>query len=477
MPPSPAAPAPAGGAPRDAAGAARREAVRAWNGARDLDEIPARVWARWRGAALARAGVRFAGGDGAGRPDFELAACAKVAHTDAARRWALTWRLCATAVAGSRVRVEFVATVVDADAARGAGPSLGTGAGGAGADGGWSGLVGALDDATGAAPDLPEAQARAHARCLAGEASSTQSEFGDARDALAALSLYLRAGDAGLRAWLARGGEAAGRALLLGLARALRPRAADLVDAQRREFAARPDLPPIGAEGDWAAVPALALHCVARACPRLPAEVAPWAERVGADVVRWCGEAPPDVRALATEAVGALGELQARGTRARPAPLADEFLGAAARAAAARHAATARGAVCALRGVALGLAPGAAAEVAALDALAPWVSAWLDAASRALAGDASAAAACVEDAAAARYAVAACGDLWASVPRESADLARRATDALRAWTPAALAAAPAGVRAGLPVLALGRAAAAFYQTCLLYTSPSPRDRG
>ena len=60
MPPSPAAPAPAGGAPRDAAGAARREAVRAWNGARDLDEIPARVWARWRGAALARAGVRFA---------------------------------------------------------------------------------------------------------------------------------------------------------------------------------------------------------------------------------------------------------------------------------------------------------------------------------------------------------------------------------------------------------------------------------
>ena len=222
MPPSPAAPAPAGGAPRDAAGAARREAVRAWNGARDLDEIPARVWARWRGAALARAGVRFAGGDGAGRPDFELAACAKVAHTDAARRWALTWRLCATAVAGSRVRVEFVATVVDADAARGAGPSLGTGAGGAGADGGWSGLVGALDDATGAAPDLPEAQARAHARCLAGEASSTQSEFGDARDALAALSLYLRAGDAGLRAWLARGGEAAGRALLLGLARALR---------------------------------------------------------------------------------------------------------------------------------------------------------------------------------------------------------------------------------------------------------------
>ena len=32
-------------------------------------------------------------------------------------------------------------------------------------------------------------------------------------------------------------------------------------------------------------------------------------ERVGADVVRWCGEAPPDVRALATEAVGALGEL------------------------------------------------------------------------------------------------------------------------------------------------------------------------
>ena len=368
MPPSPAAPAPAGGAPRDAAGAARREAVRAWNGARDLDEIPARVWARWRGAALARAGVRFAGGDGAGRPDFELAACAKVAHTDAARRWALTWRLCATAVAGSRVRVEFVATVVDADAARGAGPSLGPGAGGAGADGGWSGLVGALDDATGAAPDLPEAQARAHARCLAGEASSTQSEFGDARDALAALSLYLRAGDAGLRAWLARGGEAAGRALLLGLARALRPRAADLVDAQRREFAARPDLPPIGAEGDWAAVPALALHCVARACPRLPAEVA------------------------------------------------------------------------------------------------PWVSAWLDAASRALAGDAAAAAACVEDAAAARYAVAACGDLWASVPRESADLARRATDALRAWTPAALAAAPAGVRAGLPVLALGRAAAAFYQT-------------
>jgi len=464
VPPSPAAPATAAAAPRDAAGAARREAVRAWNGARDLDEIPARVWARWRGAALARAGVRFAGGDGAGRPDFELAACAKVAHTDAARRWALTWRLCATAVAGSRVRVEFVATVVDADAARGAGPSLGTGAGGAGADGGWSGLVGALDDATGAAPDLPEAQARAHARCLAGEASSTQSEFGDARDALAALSLYLRAGDAGLRAWLARGGEAAGRALLLGLARALRPRAADLVDAQRREFAARPDLPPIGAEGDWAAVPALALHCVARACPRLPAEVAPWAERVGADVVRWCGEAPPDVRALALEAAGALGELQARGTRARPAPLADEFLGAAARAAAARHAATARGAVCALRGVALGLAPGAAAEVAALDALAPWVSAWLDAASRALAGDAAAAAACVEDAAAARYAVAACGDLWASVPRESADLARRATDALRAWTPAALAAAPAGVRAGLPVLALGRAAAAFYQT-------------
>ena len=54
MPPIPAAPAPAGGAPRDAAGAARREAVRAWNGARDLDEIPARVWARWRGAALAR---------------------------------------------------------------------------------------------------------------------------------------------------------------------------------------------------------------------------------------------------------------------------------------------------------------------------------------------------------------------------------------------------------------------------------------
>ena len=202
----------------------------------------------------------------------------------------------------------------------------------------------------------------------------------------------------------------------------------------------------------------------ARACPRLPAEVAPWAERVGADVVRWCGEAPPDVRALALEAAGALGELQARGTRARPAPLADEFLGAAARAAAARHAATARGAVCALRGVALGLAPGAAAEVAALDALAPWVSAWLDAASRALAGDAAAAAACVEDAVAARYAVAACGDLWASVPRESADLARRATDALRAWTPAALAAAPAGVRAGLPVLALGRAAAAFYQT-------------
>ena len=113
MPPSPAAPATAAAAPRDAAGAARREAVRAWNGARDLDEIPARVWARWRGAALARAGVRFAGGDGAGRPDFELAACAKVAHTDAARRWALTWRLCATAVAGSRVRVEFVATVVD----------------------------------------------------------------------------------------------------------------------------------------------------------------------------------------------------------------------------------------------------------------------------------------------------------------------------------------------------------------------------
>ena len=65
VPPSPAAPATAAAAPRDAAGAARREAVRAWNGARDLDEIPARVWARWRGAALARAGVRFAGGDGA----------------------------------------------------------------------------------------------------------------------------------------------------------------------------------------------------------------------------------------------------------------------------------------------------------------------------------------------------------------------------------------------------------------------------
>ena len=61
-------------------------------------------------------------------------------------------------------------------------------------------------------------------------------------------------------------------------------------------------------------------------------------------------------------------------------------------------------------------------------------------------------------------AVAACGALWASVPRASADLARRAPDALRAWPPAALAAAPAGVRAGLPVLALGRAAAAFYQT-------------
>ena len=464
MPPSPAAPAPAGGAPRDAAGAARREAVRAWNGARDLDEIPARVWARWRGAALARAGVRFAGGDGAGRPDFELAACAKVAHTDAARRWALTWRLCATAVAGSRVRVEFVATVVDADAARGAGPSLGTGAGGAGADGGWSGLVGALDDDGRGA--RPAGGAGAGARAVPRRRGELDAERVRRRPRRArrAESLPARAGDAGLRAWLARGGEAAGRALLLGLARALRPRAADLVDAQRREFAARPDLPPIGAEGDWAAVPALALHCVARACPRLPAEVAPWAERVGADVVRWCGEAPPDVRALATEAVGALGELQARGTRARPAPLADEFLGAAARAAAARHAATARGAVCALRGVALGLAPGAAAEVAALDALAPWVSAWLDAASRALAGDAAAAAACVEDAAAARYAVAACGDLWASVPRESADLARRATDALRAWTPAALAAAPAGVRAGLPVLALGRAAAAFYQT-------------
>ena len=147
MPPSPAAPAPAGGAPRDAAGAARREAVRAWNGARDLDEIPARVWARWRGAALARAGVPAGGRRRRARAGpTELAACAKVAHTDAARRWALTWRLCATAVAGSRVRVEFVATVVDADAARGAGPSLGTGAGGAGADGGWSGLVGALDD-------------------------------------------------------------------------------------------------------------------------------------------------------------------------------------------------------------------------------------------------------------------------------------------------------------------------------------------
>jgi len=451
---------------------AERDAAAAWNGANDLDDLPARVWARWRGVALARAGVRFAGGgsapdfelaaggDCADPPDFELAACAKVAHTDAARRWALTWRLRATPVAGSRVAVAFVATVVDADAARDAGPILGTGAGGVDA---WSGLVGALDDATGAWPDVPEAQAHAHARCLAGEASTSQSEFGDVRDALCVLTLYLRAGDAGFRAWLAAGGETAGRALLVGLARALRPRAADLVGAQRREFRARPDLPPIGAAGDWAAVPALALHCLARACPMLPTEVAPWAEGVGGDVARWCGDAPADVRALALEAAGALCALQARCSQGRPAPLADALMGPAARAVSSTHAATARGAICALRGVVLGLAPGAAAEGVALDALAPWLFAWLARIREALAGDEECAAACAEDAAAARHAVAACGDLWASAPRDAADLARRVTDALHAWTPAALAEQQA-VAASLPVLALGQAVAAFYQT-------------
>ena len=74
------------------------------------------------------------------------------------------------------------------------------------------------------------------------------------------------------------------------------------------------------------------------------------------------------MRALATEAVGALGELQARGTRARGAPLAERISGgrgARGGRAARRDGARRRRA---LRGVALGLAPGAAAEVAALDA-------------------------------------------------------------------------------------------------------------
>ena len=287
-----------GGSPRQRGarrGMPRRGAARGYVRARGrrqgLDEILARVWAR--AGAARRAGARrhpLRGRDGAGRPDFSAGGGAAVAHTDAARRWALTWRLCATAVAGSRVRVEFGRDGRRRRRSRRRrGPSLhGRGR----RRRGWR-LVRPRRRAHRRArrPDCwRRRRGRARGAFPAGEASSTQSEPATPRRARRA-EPCLRAGET-RASGVARGGAASrGPRAAAGPARAARPRGGP-VDAQPRvRRAAGPAADR--RRGDWAAVPALALHCVARACPRLPAEVAPWAERVGADVVRWCGEAPP----------------------------------------------------------------------------------------------------------------------------------------------------------------------------------------
>ena len=458
MPPSPAAPAPAGGAPRDAAGAARREAVRAWNGARDLDEIPARVWARWRGAARARRRPP-AGGGGAGRPDLR-AGGVRQGRPRRTRRggWALTWRLCATAVAGSRVRVEFVATVVDADArarARGPAPGHGRGRRRRGRR-----LVrprrrARRRDGRGA---RPAGGAGAGARAVPRRRGELDAERVRRRPRRARRAESLPArGRAGLEGVARAGRRGRGPRAAAGPARALRPRAADLADAQRREFAARPDLPPIGAEGDWAAVPARARARVARApAPAGRGRALGRARRRRRRPVVRRGAAGR--AGAATEAVGALGELQARRLAGDGPRSARGRLGAAARARRPRGTPRRRAAPfarCAASRWASRRAPPPRSRRSTRSR--PWVSAWLDAASRALAGDAAAAAACVEDAprrARCRRGVRGPGGRASRASRRTS--ARRATDALRAWTPAALAAAPAGVRAGLPVLALGR---------------------